>query len=50
MSIYLMPVFGVVLSVSLLGELVHWYHLTGIGLIFLGIFAAGMLPKWRVKD
>ncbi|MCL1073347.1 DMT family transporter [Shewanella dokdonensis] len=47
MSIYLMPVFGVVLSVSLLGELVHWYQLTGIGLIFLGIFAAGMLPKWR---
>ncbi|WP_439327789.1 DMT family transporter [Lonepinella sp. BR2357] len=37
LSIHLMPVFGVLLSVSLLGESLHLYHLCGIGLIALGL-------------
>ncbi|WP_439290987.1 DMT family transporter [Lonepinella koalarum] len=37
LSIHLMPVFGVLLSVSLLGESFHLYHLCGIGLIGLGL-------------
>ncbi|MDF0535399.1 DMT family transporter [Shewanella sp. A32] len=47
MSIYLMPVFGVMLSVFVLGEMLHWYQLLGVALIFFGIFVAGMMPKWR---
>ncbi|WP_439240397.1 DMT family transporter [Lonepinella sp. BR2474] len=37
LSIHLMPVFGVLLSVSLLGESFYLYHLCGIGLIALGL-------------
>ncbi|WP_439257463.1 DMT family transporter [Lonepinella sp. BR2271] len=37
LSIHLMPVFGVLLSVSLLGEHFHFYHLCGIGLIATGL-------------
>lgn len=37
---YLIPVFGVVLSVFILGEDVVWYHLVGIGCIFAGIYLA----------
>lgn len=35
--IHLMPVFGVMLSVGLLGEIFHVYHAIGIGLIALGL-------------
>ncbi len=40
MSIHLMPVFGAVLSVLLLGETFHGYHLAGILMIFSGIALA----------
>ena len=32
-----MPVFGTLLSSVFLGEVPHWYHYLGIGLIFTGI-------------
>lgn len=37
LSIHLIPVFGVLLSILLLGESLHWYQLTGMVLIFIGI-------------
>lgn len=37
LSIHLIPVFGVLLSIALLGESLHWYQLTGMALIFIGI-------------
>lgn len=36
--IHLMPVFGTLLSAVFLGEIPHWYHYLGIGLIFSGIW------------
>jgi drug/metabolite transporter (DMT)-like permease len=42
--IYLSPVFGVILAVSLLGEQFRWFHAVGIALIFTGIWLA-TLPK-----
>ena len=38
--IYLAPVFGVTLAVSLLGEQFRWFHAAGIALIFTGIWLA----------
>jgi len=38
--IHLMPVFGIVLSVILLGERPALYHVVGIALIFRGIYLA----------
>jgi drug/metabolite transporter (DMT)-like permease len=38
--IYLAPVFGVLLAVSLLGEQFRWFHAAGILLIFTGIWLA----------
>lgn len=38
LSIHLMPVFGSVLAVTLLGESFRFYHLAGISAIFAGIF------------
>jgi drug/metabolite transporter (DMT)-like permease len=38
--IYLAPVFGVILAVSLLGEQFRWSHAVGIALIFTGIWLA----------
>lgn len=37
MSIHLMPLFGTVLSVLLLGEQWHFYHAAGMACIVLGI-------------
>ncbi|WGY47320.1 DMT family transporter [Vibrio sp. ABG19] len=37
LSIHLIPAFGVLLSIGLLGESLHWYQLTGVALIFIGI-------------
>lgn len=37
---YLIPVFGVVLAVLILGEEVAWFHVIGIGCIFAGIYLA----------
>ncbi len=38
--IYLTPVFVAVMAITLLGEMVHWYHGVGIALIFGGIWLA----------
>ncbi|MDO5059813.1 MAG: DMT family transporter [Neisseria sp.] len=38
MSIHLMPVFGSILAVTLLGEAFRFYHLAGIAAIFAGIY------------
>ena len=42
--IHLIPVFGSLLSVSLLGERLHLYHLAGVLLVALGILSATL---WR---
>ena len=44
---HLVPVFGAVLGVLLLGEPVGWYHLAGFGLILAGIALATRVP-WRL--
>lgn len=38
LSIHLMPVFGTLLAVGLLGEKLHLYHLAGIAAVFGGIW------------
>ncbi|BBF86088.1 probable transmembrane protein [Aquitalea magnusonii] len=35
--LYLMPAFGAVQSILLLGEELHWYHVAGLSAIFAGI-------------
>jgi len=36
--LYLIPVFGIVLAITLLGERLHLFHLVGAALIFAGIY------------
>ena len=36
--LYLVPVFGIVLAITFLGERVHLFHLVGAALIFTGIY------------
>ncbi len=38
--IHLMPVFGVILAMTLLGEALRWFHLAGFVLILLGMLMA----------
>lgn len=45
MYMYLMPIFGAVLGVSLLGEAFEFYHLAGIALIFAGITFVNRGPR-----
>jgi drug/metabolite transporter (DMT)-like permease len=45
--IHLMPVFGTVLSITLLGEEIAAYHLVGAALVFIGIAAATRRPSAR---
>jgi drug/metabolite transporter (DMT)-like permease len=40
LAVHLVPVFGTILAVLLLGEQMHEYHLVGIGLIAAGILLA----------
>jgi drug/metabolite transporter (DMT)-like permease len=42
LSIHLIPVFGAILSVLLLGEPLQWYHMAGMLLIFSGIICASL--------
>ncbi len=43
--IHLMPVFGSLLSVLLLGERLHGYHLAGVLLVAAGIYSAMLLGR-----
>ena len=44
LSVHLVPVFGTILAVALLGEQPHIYHVLGIGLIACGILLATREP------
>lgn len=43
-TITLMPLFGALLSVALLGERLHPYHLAGMAFILLGIVVTALVP------
>ncbi len=45
MFISLVPVYGAVLAIILLGEDFHWYHLSGMVLVVGGIFIAEKIPQ-----
>ncbi|WP_174874801.1 DMT family transporter [Vogesella oryzae] len=45
MFIHLMPMFGALLSMLFLGEVLHLYHLAGIALILSGVFLATRTPQ-----
>ena len=47
MATHMMPVFGAVLSILLLGEYLHWFHLGGAALIFAGLAMAQMRRDTR---
>lgn len=47
--VYLSPVFGVALSMALLGEAFRWYHAAGIALIFAAIWLATRKPPRAVR-
>ncbi len=48
MSIYMVPIFGVILGVLVLDETLHWYTLVGFGLILLGVaFVNGFIRLGR---
>jgi drug/metabolite transporter (DMT)-like permease len=44
LSVHLVPVFGAILAIAVLGEQPHLYHLLGIGLIATGILLATRRP------
>ncbi len=50
MAQYLIPIFGVTLSVIVLGESIENYHLAGIGVIFVGVWlvTSGKKPEAAV--
>lgn len=48
--LHLMPVFGTLLSMLLLGERLAMYHLAGIGLIGAGILLAGGKEREQVRE
>jgi hypothetical protein len=43
--LYLMPAFGAVQSIALLGEELHWYHVAGLAAIFAGIVLSSLTRK-----
>jgi drug/metabolite transporter (DMT)-like permease len=44
-TIHLLPAFGTVLAILLLGEQFHLYHLLGIATILAGVFLATSVPR-----
>ena len=51
MVTYVIPIFGVILGVLVLGEQLTWYALAGFALILLGVMVvngllANHLPVW----
>jgi drug/metabolite transporter (DMT)-like permease len=47
LSVHLVPVFGTILAIVLLGEQPHIYHVLGIGLIACGILLATRKPSTK---
>ena len=47
LTVHLVPVFGTILAIILLGEQLHIYHVLGIGLIACGILLATRKPPTR---
>jgi drug/metabolite transporter (DMT)-like permease len=47
LTVHLVPVFGTLLAVAILGEQLHIYHLLGIGLIACGILLATLKPSTK---
>jgi drug/metabolite transporter (DMT)-like permease len=45
LTVHLIPVFGILLAVLLLGERLEAYHALGIGLIASGLWLATRSPK-----
>ena len=45
MAQYLIPIFGVTLSVLLLGESIKPYHIAGIVVIFMGVWLVTSGPR-----
>lgn len=45
LAVHLVPVFGTILAIALLGERLHIYHLLGIALIACGILLATRKPR-----
>ena len=41
--LHLIPIFTVILAMGLLGEILYWFHVAGIGLIAAGIYLTTML-------
>ncbi len=37
---YTVPVFGALMAIGFLGEALRWYHIAGIALVFVGVYAA----------
>lgn len=50
LSVHLVPVFGTILAIALLGEQPHAYHVLGIGLIAVGILLATRRPTQGALD
>jgi drug/metabolite transporter (DMT)-like permease len=46
--LHLMPAFGSVLAIVVLGEQFRWFHGAGIALILLGVWLAGAAAPRRV--
>jgi drug/metabolite transporter (DMT)-like permease len=45
LTMHLVPAFGTVLAILLLGEQFHVYHLVGIATILSGVFLATSAPR-----
>ncbi|MCG3186775.1 MAG: hypothetical protein IOMNBAOH_01338 [Rhodocyclaceae bacterium] len=48
--LHLMPVFGTLLSVIFLDEVLHGYHAFGIGMIVVGIYLSTVVPARLVRS
>lgn len=46
--LHLIPIFTVLLAMGLLGEILYWFHVAGIGLIATGIYLTTMLKTGKV--
>jgi drug/metabolite transporter (DMT)-like permease len=49
MFIHLVPLYGAILSTSLLGEHLHFYHAVGMTAILVGLACSNIADKYRLK-